>query len=286
MQPKRRRKLLIIVCAIFGVYLGINLISAWSFLHPPRHVATPIEGLVEYDFEGPTGDAPAFLSDNFHRTNLVFICVHGYLGNRNSFDDIATALMQLGYGVMIPSMPGQDASPIGAVGFGPIEAETVEKCIYYVRRQNPTAHIILLGVSLGGAACWMAAADEPRHIDAVVTEGAFANLEPAVTAALNEKMPLGGILLRPSVWIAELISGLRVSHVNPVEAAAQWKGAGLVIQAENDQLISRDQADQISQAAHVPEWIVPGADHAHCFRTDPKQYIQRLNAIAIKAIKG
>lgn len=286
MPLKKKRKLLIVVCTVIGIYFGINLISAWSFVHPPRKVATPPAGMSEYNFAGPDGDAPAFLSDNFHQAKLIFICAHGYLGNRNSFDGIASALALAGYGVMIPAMPGQDASPIRAVGFGPIEAQTIESCVDYVRHQNPTAHIILLGVSLGGAASWIAAGDNPRHIDAVITEGAFAQLSPTVTSGLNEKVPFGSIFLRPSAWLAELMSGLRINQVNPVEAASKWKGMGLVIQAGNDQLISRDQADALSAAAHVPEWIVPEADHAHCFRAQPDAYFEHLNAIAQKVLKG
>ncbi len=286
MQQKRRRKLLTIFLIILGVYIGLNAAVAYSFLHPPRKVASPIAGTQEFMYNGPGGPTPLDVSDNFHEAKLVFVCAHGYLGNRNTFDGVAAELMKEGYGVLIPAMPGQDASPAGAVSFGPEEAKAIHRCVEYVRIQNPTAHIILLGVSLGGAACWMASPEDSKHIDAVVTEGAFAHLNLAVSAALDRKVPYGSILLRPSVWIAELLSGLRVSKINPVKEAAMWKGPGLVIQAEDDRLISGVQAKELSQAAKVPEWVVPGARHARCFESDPTGYMQRLDELAEKSLKN
>jgi pimeloyl-ACP methyl ester carboxylesterase len=208
---------------------------------------------------------------------------HGYGGSRASWRGAADALKRAGYEVVDPSMPGQDASPDPSVGFGFKEAEVVVDSVNWARSQYPSKappKIILLGVSMGGAASWLASALIPDEVDAVITEGAYARFDKTMDRWMSQYLPFGNIILHPVVVFASRIGHVDPSSIVPVEAAAKWHKPALVIQAGNDGLILPENATQLSQAAQCPLWTVPHAEHSFCFDTDRKGYISHLLAIA------
>jgi hypothetical protein len=187
------------------------------------------------------------------------------------------SLQKAGFGAMVPAMPGQDQSPEPNVGFGVSEARTIVDAVKWVRANHPgPVKIVLMGVSMGGAATWLASAIDPS-VDAVITEGAYADFPSAMNQFFNRALPGGSILFRPVVWFAGLRSGVRPSLIRPVLAAAKWNGRpALVIQAGEDNLILRENADQLAAASGAELWVVPGATHAGCESTDPADYERRV----------
>ncbi|MFM9597182.1 hypothetical protein ACKI1O_48455, partial [Streptomyces scabiei] len=62
---------------------------------------------------------------------------------------------------------------------GPGEIAALLACAREAVRRHPQIKIVLGGISLGGAACWLAAEDCPNLV-ALFTEGAFADLSEAI----------------------------------------------------------------------------------------------------------
>jgi len=211
----------------------------------------------------------------------VFILAHGYGGNQSSCTKVAEALAKDGYEVIIPAMPGHDNLTNETCGFGIKEAQKILDSVKWVRGNwEMRPHITLVGISMGGAACWLASEKDPS-IDAVVTEGAFARLDVATNRWFNRKAAGASFFLRPVIWFASAMSGVSPGDVNPVEAAAKWKGKpALVIHGENDSLFAQDDAKDLADAAGAKLWIVPGASHAHCSDLCFDEYIERLEWFA------
>ncbi|MHB8637472.1 MAG: alpha/beta hydrolase [Fimbriimonadaceae bacterium] len=287
MQRKRRFKRLgYFLGGAFLVYVAICWYLAGQYLSPPR-----VTGLLTPPFDHDVtvstrgGPNPTWVTNNFDKAPVVFVLAFGNGGIRGSFTGLSHDLMQKGFAAVTPCMPGQDASPEKTIGFGRAEARTLEDTVAWVRaNRKDQPKVVLLGVSMGGAACWLTVGQEPA-VDAIVTESAYVELAPTVEQFFNRTLPGGSFLFRPVVWIAQWRSGLRVGDINPVQSAAAWRGRpALVIQAADDDLVNPKQGEQLAEATGAQYWLVAGAKHAGCYDVDPKAYVARL-ATFVRALE-
>ena len=209
----------------------------------------------------------------------VFVLVHGYGGSQAGWSDVASLLHARGFGVVIPAMPGHGPLAKEQSGFAVKEADIVVDTVEWIHNHvEGDSKVVLVGISMGGAACWLATERNPS-IEAVVSEGSFARLGPATKQWLNRKAPGAHIALYPVTQMARRMTGVDPAAVNPVESAAKWGGKSLVIHGEHDALFSTDDAREIAEAAGGDLWIVEGAGHAHCSSVDLEAYVDRLTAL-------
>jgi len=279
MQRKRRFKRLgYFLGGLALAYLALCWYLAGQYLSPPRIggvLAPPFVNEVTINTTG--GANPTWVTKNFDTAPVVFVLAFGNGGIRGSFTDLTHDLIAKGYAVVIPCMPGQDASPEKRIGFGRAEARTLEDTLAWVRaKRQDHPKVVLYGVSMGGAACWLTASDNPP-VEGIITESAYAELAPTVAQFFNRAMPGGNFFFRPVVWIAQWRSGLRVSDINPVQNARAWRGRpALVIQAADDDLVNPKQGERLAAATAADYWLVAGAKHAECYEHHPKEYVARL----------
>lgn len=270
-----------------GLYGFLCNSLADLYVSPSRRISErPEIGVAERLLPLLGKDTPAWVTSELamgqgHPT--VFVMVHGYGGSRTTWSEIITQLHRHHISGVAPCMPAHDSSPETTVGFGQKEARVVRDTVDWVRSQYPKDQqpkVVLVGISLGGSACWMAAA-EGAPVDGVITEGAFARFEEAMNQFFDSRVPLGSKIFRPVIWLAKRRTGIDPALINPVEAAAKWKGKpALVIQAEKDQLVLRSHAERLSKAAGCPMWIVPNCGHAGCKAAAGDEYLSRLVAFA------
>ncbi|MEZ0325364.1 MAG: alpha/beta hydrolase [Fimbriimonas sp.] len=268
-RPKRPwwHRVLLYGGFFFGFYLALCVYLAGWYLCPGR--TQPMRPRELQEVQIPTGklNTPAWSTRNLandHPSKTVFVFAHGYGGDRGHWTRVVRDLEKKGYDSVIPALPGQDQSPYSRVGFGREEAKVLQQTFDWVRRGNPKPKIIVVGVSMGGAAAWLSSELDPT-IDGVVTEGAYARFAPAMSHWLDQALPYGSITLRPVVWIASARSGIDPASINPEDAARKWKGRpALVMQAGDDRLIEKWHAVRLAEAAGCELTEVPGAVHAGC----------------------
>src|SRR5947209_2520271 len=172
--------------------------------------------------------------------------------------------------------------------FGRAEKEDVRTAVRYLRAHAGigSGKVGALGLSMGGAAAIMAAAEEP-DIGAVVADSAFARLDQMV---LQRFSPLG----RPGVpladctrWWAERMCGFSACSVAPDEAAAHLAPRPLlIIHGEADTHTPVSQARELFAAAHEPKqlWTVPHAPHVGCHATAREEYERRVTHFFCQAL--
>ncbi|MDR3690547.1 MAG: alpha/beta fold hydrolase [Fimbriimonas sp.] len=266
-----------------GLYLAVCAYLAYTYIHPARQKVTAPTWVRQVDLPGSHASIPAWVSPRIAGgvgRPVVFVLAYGYGGTRESWSDLMLALPKMGFECVAPCMPGQEASRENSVGFGLTEAHTIVDTVRWVRTKYRTPpKIVLCGVSMGGAASWIASEQDPT-VDAVVTEGAYARFDEAMNNWLNRKIPGSSVTLRPMIWFASAMDHLNPSDIVPLNSAAKWTKPALVIQGGDDVLIPMSHARQLSDAAHCRLWIVPGAQHAQCFTVARKAYLQALKAIA------
>ena len=213
---------------------------------------------------------------------VTFVLVHGYGGSQSHWSNVAIDLARHGYGVVMPTLPGHHDSRDPTTGFGLKEGRRIKQLVDALRAAPgpKDRKIVLVGVSMGGAACWIST-ELGAKVDGIVTEGAFARFDDAMDGWFDRVVPGGRYILRPVVWIASSKSGLNPADVVPVRAAGAWRGRpALVIQGDADVLIPMRHAEALSKAASCPLWTVAGARHACCPDVAGKAYGERLEAFA------
>lgn len=280
--------LLWILLGLIAIYWGGCWLAAGSFLSPFRiPVKTPAElretSLSQPDAEVPMWVSPDLLTDSIRRE--VFIFAHGYGNARSFWRETAIAIEKAGYGVVVLAMPGQDKNPRQMVGFGTTESELIVDAVSWVlgKAGDEPLKIILVGVSMGGAASWLASEKLPQ-VSGVVTEGAYARFGPIPGRWLDLTLPMGNVILRPVIWFAKKKSGLDPDVINPVESAAKWSKPALVIHAERDRVMTHDHASELREASQADFWVVPGAAHSKCQTVAPQAYVERLISFAQKIL--
>lgn len=278
MRRKRRwRRVLYFFLGLFLAYGAVCYYLASQYVRPGIANEGPLPA-------GFTTEKDLWVSDHLSDKKAVFVLAHGYGGTQSGWSQLAVELTARGYGVVIPAFPGHDDKTGETCGFGIKESQIVVDTVAWIRQQskiqNQKPKIILLGVSMGGAACWLATEKDPT-IDAIVTEGCFARLQPATDRWFNRKAPGASVYLRPVIWFASNLSGVNPADINPIEAAKKWKGKPcLVIHGENDNLFAAQDGMALAEASGTDLWIVPGASHAHCAEAAPQEYLKRITALA------
>jgi pimeloyl-ACP methyl ester carboxylesterase len=277
--------------AVFAVvYVGGCYVLARRYVSPAREVAAmPAEwsavSIENGDFDVPAWTTPG-IANGKPAGQVVFVLVHGYGGNRGGWIEAGQALKDLGAEVVIPEMPAHGESPDPQCGFGVKEARCVVEVARWAKSRVQNATIVAVGVSMGGAACWLASELDPGAFDAIAAEDSFAILDEAVDRWFAMLLPGGRTLLRPVRWFADGMTGLNPAGVRPIDAARKWNGKpALVVHCADDPLMSASHSVRLAEAAGCELWTVPDARHAEGFAKAPLVYTMRLLDLAIRARK-
>ena len=272
---------MLFLLGLLAAYLVFCALAARGYLRPARETYPAPEGVLEAKVgKTPVWATPGLLDGRPSR--VAFVLAHGYGGTRATWNGLLKDLQKAGIDAVVPAMPGQDANPDPTVGFGRKEARTILECAAWAREKG-AKRVVGLGISLGGAAMWLASEEEPETLDGVVSDASFAQFDEAMNRLFSYRLPFpgGATLLTPVVWFARGMSGIDPTKIRPIDAAAKWRGKpALVIQGDADQLIVPSNGRRLSEAAGCPLWLVPGANHAQDYLTDPEGYAKRVIAFA------
>ncbi|MBL8067453.1 MAG: alpha/beta fold hydrolase [Armatimonadetes bacterium] len=242
------------------LYLGGCWVMARAYVSPVRLSPGPVPSYMrEVLFAGDGYSIPAWRGGSGQD---VYLCVHGYGGCQSSWNALSTELVPWAEVVAIATM-GQTRSPAKGVGFG--EGEAIEVIAVAEALAAEGKRIHLAGVSMGGAACWIAAGSRPDLFASVTTEAAFARLDWASEEFLSVSVPFGATIFRPIILMAERSKGIRGHEVRPADAAASWKGPCLILQSRDDGMFSPRHAEALSQATSQPVWWFEGLKHGEIF---------------------
>jgi pimeloyl-ACP methyl ester carboxylesterase len=274
------------LCIVALVVVGYGLIcflTAVFYVAPPRFRAHCPPELAETMI----GDAPAWVSPallNREPVKGIFLFAHGYGSgsSRRVWAKMAVAFTQEGYGIVAPAMPAHDANRDRISGFGTKESQIVRNCVLWVTERicaDQRPPIVAVGLSMGGAACWLAAAQELR-IDGVVSEGAFAEFDEASDYWVDAFIPGIRWLFWPAKWMAIQMTHLDPKSIRPVDAAAARRGIpALVLHGERDRMIPRSHAERLAMVSGANLWIVPNAGHDTTQKVAYDEYRARIQAV-------
>lgn len=223
-------------------------------------------GFVRQDFVDGEGTVPAWRGGE---GSTVFLCVHGYGGRPGSWTPLARVLESYGEVVMIATM-GQTVSFVREVGFGLGESYEVERVASALVAEGK--RVVGIGVSMGGAAVWLAAGRRPDLFAGVVTEASFARLDWATRDFLGVSIPAGADLFHLIVWFAERRKKVRGSEILPVEGARSFGGRGAIVHSRTDAMFGARHPEAMAEALGVEVCWFEGSKHADVSIDRPREF--------------
>ncbi len=261
---------------LVGLYLGACIAFGERLIHPAGPDPARPVGFAE----SRLGGVACWTLPSSNR-DVTFVFVHGLKGSRAHWVNLMKALQHHGYASVSVPLPGHSGSDERVCTVGPRERDTVIAVCKAIREKDPKMKIVLSGVSLGGAACWLAAESDKEIADAIFTESAFASLPPAIDHWFDRVVPLGHVILRPVIWWAQFRTGTQLSEVHPVRGAAAWRHKpAIVAHVVGDSVIQEWHGQHLSKAVGVELWRIEGVDHSTGVSSARAEYLARLIALA------
>jgi uncharacterized protein len=272
--------------ALTGALIALGLYGASQVISPPRcdHRDDPENwGLPCDEVEFPALDGPrikAWLARAAERGPAVIV-VHGHGGNRHTSLAHASFLFP-SFSVLLPDLRGHGESDGRHTSVGYFERRDVIAAAEYLRSLG-YGPIGVLGISMGGAAAILAAA-ESAAIDAVISDSTFAALRLAVQEGARLRgypgpitRPLAYLSCRTAAWRL----GYRMQAGDPLTCVAALSPRPLLlIHGGADQLVRVANAQALFGAAGEPKelWVMDEVDHARGLEAAPELYRDRVMA--------
>ena len=151
------------------------------------------------------------------------------------------------------------------------------------------SRIGLLGISQGGAAAILAAADSDE-VQAVAAEASFRSVDSAVAQSFSHFVGLPAFPFAPiTVWLAERRTGIDTGGIVPEQTVAELSPTPLlVMHGLDDVTISPADGEAIFAAAGEPKelWLIPGAEHSEGAAAAPDAYRRRIVAFFEDNLSG
>jgi uncharacterized protein len=216
------------------------------------------------------------------------ILCHGYTSNLSQCYGIGRELHALGYGVLLFDFRGAGQSARKRVTVGWLEKRDLLGAVEFLRgRIKPDTPIGVLGYSMGGAVAIMAAT-ENRHISAVATDSAYAQLDAVIRYGIK-RLPssMARLFGSLSVYVGERMSGHPSRKIRPLDYVGNVAPTPLLlIHGMDDTQISYENALALYEHAREPKevWLVEGAGHCRSFDARPEEYLKRLSAFFQKGL--
>ncbi len=208
--------------------------------------------------------AGTFTPGRSKRASSVLL-LHGAGASRASTAANAAWLAGLGYAVLTIDFRGHGASDSGICSFGLREAIDARAAFDWLKQQQNGAPIVVIGISLGGAASLIGEAG-PLPADGLILQGVYPDLRRAVRNRIAYR------LSKPIAYVLEpLLSfqslprlGVWPSRLSPLNALKHYEGSVLIIGGVQDR--STPEAESRAMFREVKGaralWLLPHGDHA------------------------
>ncbi len=305
--------LLILTTALTIGYTAVSIYMATKLVHSSQVLpdTTPASlGLQYKEISFPSRDdhlqlhgwfIPGVLPDGQLTAQRTIIMVHGTWQNRTDpaagLLDLSGDLARNGFAVLAFDLRGHGESQPAPLSFGIYEQRDVLGAVDFLHfgilpypELGRPRSIAGWGVSLGAGTLLMAAAQEPA-IRAIVTDSAYADIQPSLEGKIPEMGHLPPLFTPGGFVATRVLYGIDYTNIRPMDIIANIAPRPIfLIQGSNDSWIPPSQLNTLAHAArtapdaNVQTWLVPGADHAQSFHTAGEMYVERVVAFYSAAL--
>ncbi len=228
---------------------------------------------------------PGILPDGHLTVERIVIQVHGKYNNRSSALGLSEALVRNGIAVLAFDMRGNGESAPAPFGGGYFEQRDVLGAVDFLRsgplpypELGRPSSIGAWGISLGGDAVLLAAAQEPA-IKALVIDSAYATMQSYSEHAFGPAF----MFIPGTRVVGKILYGLDYFTMRPVDEVAKIAPrAILFIQGAEDADILPSNMFELASAASaapgadVQTWLVPNSHHIQAYDSMRNAYVTRM----------
>jgi pimeloyl-ACP methyl ester carboxylesterase len=249
--------------------------------YTPALLGLPYED-VQFAAKDGQAQIAAWYVPSVENTRAVVV-VHGRNASRTELFlghsiDLARALHEAGFSVLLIDLRGHGQSSDGRFTFGLQERYDVEGAVDWlaVHGYQP-GQIAVMGVSMGSAAAIGAAAEDER-IGALVSDSGYAEVRSLIQSRWTEETSLPDIFLPSTRLMIRLKYGYDITASRPVEdLRAVAPRPILLIHCSNDLDIPYAQVQQLQAAAPSAQlWTIPTCLHGQSYNANPAAYEDHL----------
>jgi alpha-beta hydrolase superfamily lysophospholipase len=207
------------------------------------------------------------------------LIVHGFMASRRAVQPNAEWFAAQGYAVLTIDLRGHGGSAAAPCGFGWPESHDVHAAFAWLKREQAGAKIVVIGISMGGAAALLGPGG-PVPAEAIVLQAVFAGIHEAIG---NRVAFAGG--RRFAGWFAPKLAaqvlprlGVPAEQLSPLTAVSKLGLPLLIIGGGADSFTPPDETRRLYEAAQQPKavWIMPGLRHHAVSNTRDPAYRQRV----------
>jgi alpha-beta hydrolase superfamily lysophospholipase len=216
------------------------------------------------------------------------VLVHGLNRSRIEMVKKAPFLHRLGWNALLFDLRHHGESGGAATTFGQGEKEDVRAAVAFARSRAP-GPVVLWGVSLGAAACVLAAADDPS-VAGVVADSSFRDLPDTVSHHLNlfrsfrwwlRIVPTWPVADEVLFWMGRR-GGFDPRSIDVRAAASHLAGRpALFVANSEDRRMPKEIAFALQAAAgdKASVLVIPGKSHGGAYRDGTVPYETAVTAL-------
>jgi dipeptidyl aminopeptidase/acylaminoacyl peptidase len=276
-----------LVVVVAGVILGISGYAASSLTQFERVPIqkTPADYGLEYeDVSFPSRDGLTLRGWwlGAHDDSPTIVMVHGSTRHRADPPErmlgITKEFVNHDYNVLTFDMRGHGESEGQHTSAGYYERNDLLGAIDYAKQRGIQSKIGVIGFSMGAATSLMTAA-ECKEIDAVVADGAYADIVSIIESEFANRSDLPKFFIPIVLFMTKTMYDVDFTAIKPIESVKEIAAPVLIIHGGKDAMVPVDHAYRLAAACQNPDsrsWIVPEAEHCGACMARPKEYMDRV----------
>ncbi len=224
-------------------------------------------------------------------TTKTALLAHGYNGSaKNDMGAFAKLYHEvLGYNVLMPDDRGHGASEGASIGFGWLDRLDYLKWLHYLlQRVGADAHIVLHGVSMGGATVLMASGEElPEQVKCIVSDCAYTSVKDILSYQARRlyKLPPFPLVSLVSL-VCKIRAGYFFSEASALRQVRKTNKPILFIHGAEDTFVPVSMLESLYHACptYKDKLIVPKAGHGLAYSADVPGYRKMVGEFVQKFI--
>ncbi len=224
-------------------------------------------------------------------TSKTVVIVHGYNSWNGSMGGFAQYFLEdLGYNVLLPDCRGHGQSQGNYIGFGWHDRKDMLQWIDLLLNKNgKDEHILLYGVSMGGATVLMTSGEElPDNVKCIIADCAYSSVTGILDHQMKRmfKLPSFPIMNFTSL-ICRLRAGYSFKEASALKQVKKSQLPILFIHGSEDRFVPTHMVYELYEAAACPKelLVIEGAAHGTSFWKNPQDYKAAVEAFLEKYMK-
>jgi len=164
------------------------------------------------------------------------------------------------------------------VSAGYYERNDLLGAIDYIKQRGIKSKIGVLGFSMGAATSLMTTA-ECKEIDAVVADGAYADIVSIVESEFANRSDLPKFFLPIILFMTKTFYDIDFTAIKPIEAVREITVPVFMIHGGQDAMVPVEHAYRLAEACQNPDsrsWVVSEAEHCEAYMEQPEEYVDKV----------